>query len=269
MLRLTLTLCFASFIIFSLIFSNALVSYSAPTIRDPNLRIERIVDVRSAIDMAFLGPNDILVAIKNTGQILRIVNGNILSEPLLDLNVANAVERGLISIAVAKNSSETFVFTYHVQSGGNEDGDDAKKGIKPQGSLVSRFELMDNKLVNPKLLLYINTTPQKTYDNVNHEAHHVGGKIIVGPDKYLYIIVGDGLDHSTKAHNIPSGSMPDGTAGILRITQDGRPAPNPPLGDSFPLDLYYAYGVRNSIAISIQSQKIYGMPKLVQLTQMS
>ena len=30
------------------------------------------------------------------------------------------------------------------------------------------------------------------------DAHHVGGKIIIGPDKNLYIIVGDGLDHLYK-----------------------------------------------------------------------
>ena len=43
--------------------------------------------------------------------------------------------------------------------------------------------------------------------------------------------------------------MPDGTGGIFRITQDGRPVSNPPLGDNYPLNLYYAYGVRNSIAL--------------------
>ena len=82
--------------------------------------------------MAFLGQDDILVAIKNTGEILRIVNGNILPESLLDLNVANSVERGLISMAVATNASKTYVFTYHIQSGSKEGGDgyDAFKGIR-------------------------------------------------------------------------------------------------------------------------------------------
>jgi glucose/arabinose dehydrogenase len=247
---LMLTVIIFTLIICSLFFFQVSISYGLPEISDPNLKIDRVIDVRSApIDMAFIGENDILVAQKNTGQILRIVNGNILSEPLLDLSVATAGEHGLISIAVDRNMSKTFVFTYHVQSGGGEDGDDFHKGIKPLGSFVYRFELVNNKLVNPKQLMYINTTATGTYNKVEHAAHHVGGKIIIGPDKNLYIIVGDGLDHRTKAQNILSGPMPDGTGGVLRITQDGRPVAKPPLGESFPLNLYYAYGIRNSIAM--------------------
>ena len=49
---------------FSLFYSPILSSYGFPEIRDPNLEIERIVDVKEAIDMAFLGQDDILVAIK-------------------------------------------------------------------------------------------------------------------------------------------------------------------------------------------------------------
>ena len=163
--------------------------------------------------------------------------------------MANAGERGLISLAVVKNASKTYVFTYHTQSGGGEDGDDISKGIRPLGSLIYRFELIDNKLVNPKLLAYLNTTSIKPGQDAHKEAHHVGGKIIVGPDKFIYVVVGDGLDHRTLAHNILSGPQPDGTAGILKMTQDGKQAPDPPLGNTFPLNLYYAYGIRNSIAI--------------------
>ena len=97
-------------------------------------------------------------------------------------------------MAVATNASKTYVFTYHVQSGSKEGGDgyDAFKGIRPLGSSVTRFELIDNKLVNPKVLMHIDSNSLKAYKN---DAHHVGGKVIIGPDKNLYIIVGDGLDH--------------------------------------------------------------------------
>ena len=43
--------------------------------------------------MAFLGPNDILVLEKDKGTVQRVVNGKTLGEPLLDVNVANSVER--------------------------------------------------------------------------------------------------------------------------------------------------------------------------------
>jgi aldose sugar dehydrogenase len=54
--------------------------------------------------MAFLGPNDILVLEKDNGTVQRIVNGQMLSEPVLDVNVANKFERGLLGIAVAKHN---------------------------------------------------------------------------------------------------------------------------------------------------------------------
>ena len=45
----------------------------------------------------------------------------------------------------------------------------------------------------------------------------------------------------------------DGRAGILRLTQDGYPVLNADgtgiLGNKYPLNAYYAYGIRNSFGI--------------------
>jgi aldose sugar dehydrogenase len=59
-------------------------------------------------------------------------------------------------------------------------------------------------------------------------------------------VIGDVDGHRTKAQNQQSGGEPDGTSGILRITQDGRPVGIGILGNTHPLNLYYAYGIRNS-----------------------
>ena len=48
--------------------------------------------------MTFLG-EDILILNKNNGTIYRIKNGTMLDTPLLDVNVANKRERGLLGIA--------------------------------------------------------------------------------------------------------------------------------------------------------------------------
>ena len=40
-----------------------------------------------------------------------------------------------------------------------------------------------------------------------------------------------------------------GRAGILRVTQDGRPVGHGILGPDDPLNKYYAYGIRNSFGI--------------------
>jgi glucose/arabinose dehydrogenase len=57
--------------------------------------------------------------------------------------------------------------------------------------------------------------------------------------------------YDTKAQNILNGTFPDGRAGILRITQDGKSVGSGILGDDSPLNLYYAYGIKNSFGIGI------------------
>jgi plastocyanin len=53
--------------------------------------------------------------------------------------------------------------------------------------------------------------------------------------------------------NFVNGTAVDGRAGILRITQDGKPVLDKQghglLGDSYPLNLYYGYGLENSYGI--------------------
>ena len=70
----------------------------------------------------------------------------------------------------------------------------------------------------------------------------------------MYIPVGDvdgtyqGEEFETLAQNYPDGADPDGRSGILRITQDGNPVPNGGIiGDETTMNLYYAYGIRNSL----------------------
>jgi glucose/arabinose dehydrogenase len=77
----------------------------------------------------------------------------------------------------------------------------------------------------------------------------MGGKILIGPDNNVYVGIGDVAGHRTQSENNPNGAAPGGTGGILRITQDGQIVDNPPLGDTMPLALYYAYGIRNTFGM--------------------
>ena len=79
---------------------------------------------------------------------------------------------------------------------------------------------------------------------------------MIGPDNNLYVVVGDiglGLNdiyETSEVQNNNEGTDPDGRAGILRITQDGEVAGGEGvLGNEYPLNLYYAYGIRNSFGI--------------------
>jgi aldose sugar dehydrogenase len=72
---------------------------------------------------------------------------------------------------------------------------------------------------------------------------------MVGPDNNIFVTTGDPTSPGIKPQNNNNGSMPDGSSGILRFTPDGEPVDGGLLGDTHPLDKYYAYGVRNSFGI--------------------
>src|ERR687887_1484035 len=233
--------------------SRASVAGKGPTVNDPNLKVEEVFNgLEEATSMAFLGPNDILVLEKDKGTVQRIVDGKMLPDPLLDVNVANLDERGLLGIAVAKhtNNGPRYVFLYYTESDGGEDGDDAaSSGVEPLGNRLYRYELADNnnKLINPKLLLDLPATPPEK----DTERQHMGGKVIIGPaDNNVYVGIGDVGGHRTEAENTADGGAPDGTGGILRVTQDGEPVgENGIIGSKYPLNLYYAYGMRNTFGM--------------------
>lgn len=211
-----------------------------PQINDSSLKAEVVVDdgLQLPTTMAFLGPNDILVLEKDKGTVRRIINGSLLQEPLLDVDVATEIERCMCGITVSRNQSNsaattTYVFLYYTEA---ESGD----GSKALGNRVYRYELVNGKLAEQQLILDLPAFPG---------PRHNGGAIAIGPDENLYVTIGDVDGHKTQFQNIKNGTLPDGTSGILRITQDGQPVPYGLLGYTYPLSLYYAYGIRNSFGI--------------------
>src|ERR671930_2611160 len=109
-------------------------SIKSPIIADHHLKVELVLrGLKSPTSMAFLGPNDILVLEKNNGTVQRIVNGKLSHQPLLNVSVANEGERGMLGIAIAKNSAQnaTYVFLYYTLSGGGKTGDDGYSAIQP------------------------------------------------------------------------------------------------------------------------------------------
>lgn len=237
-------------------------------IKDPNLRVElAFKGLENPTSMAFLGENDILVLEQEIGTVQRIVGGDMLDDPLLDVNVANEAERGMLGIAVANNSrnasnnnNATYVFLYYTESSDEKDGSDECETRnhceigQPKGHRLYRYELIDNKLVNPQLLLDLPPNPG---------SDHLGGAITIGPDNNIYLVTGDGdscqegcedgIEDSTtyaQTANVKNGDPPQGRGGVLRVTQDGHPVgTNGILGDEYPLNLYYAYGIRNSFGL--------------------
>jgi glucose/arabinose dehydrogenase len=218
-----------------------------PTVNDNKLKVEMVFEgLQFPTSLEFLGQNDVLVTEKNNGTVQRITNWKMQQNPVLDVNVATRAERGMLGVAIAKNNeseningqNNTNVFVYFTKSSDAKDTNGVR-GEKSGGNVLYRYELVDSKLSNPHLLLEL--SPRK------HPSHN-GGAIIIGQDRNLYIPVGDGDGDTTEAQNIIGGGPPNGTGGILTMSQDGSSVQNI-IGNSGILGKYYAYGVRNSFGL--------------------
>lgn len=213
---------------------------AGPSVNDANLAVEKVADgLNLPTTMAFLDRNKILVLEKNNGTVRVVENSELQPEPLLDVAVANDDERGMLGIAVSKeNETTTYVFLYFTESGGGVDGDD-RQGVPPAGNRLYRYELQEDRLVNPKLLLDLPALPG---------PRHNGGPIAIGPDDNVYVVVGDVNGNRTRVLNIQNGSAADGTSGVLRISKNGE-LPPPVIGTGIVGKYYFAYGIRNSFGL--------------------
>jgi glucose/arabinose dehydrogenase len=261
------------------IYKNAYGAYmkaeplsKGPIINDPSLKTELVAKgLNFPTGMAFLGPNDILVLEKNEGTVRRVIDGKIISKPLLQVNVGKQVEWGMLGIAVEKqngnnnNNQPTFVFLRYTESDdGGGSSSSSSQNAQSMHNRLYRYELVDNKLINPKLLLDMPATSPDPEGENNHD----GGKVLIGPgaDKNIYTGIGDVGGHEGQAQNVKDGDPLDGTSGILRVDQNGQPpSDNPFIGvqkgkengldgqqqqhHSPMSDYYYAYGVRNSFGM--------------------
>ena len=213
-------------------FARPKVALGGPVVSDVSLKAELVVaGLKAPTSMSFLASNDIFVTEKDSGIVQRVLNGTISKEPLIQLNVSTADERGLLGIALSDTKKNVFLYYTNPQHEG-----------KTIINNVYRYDLVDDKLANPKLLLELPGLPG---------PQHNGGKITIGNDNNLYIAIGDvggsfvGTDSETKAQNYMNGSEPDGRAGIIRFNQDGKPLRSGIIGSAPILNMYYAYGIKN------------------------
>jgi aldose sugar dehydrogenase len=224
---LTLTLnapaCFRSFIQPVL---------AQPTIRDANLDVQTVVGgLSSPTSMIFLDNNNILV-LEKEGNVRLVTNGVLQEQPVLQVPARIESERGLLGVASSTDinrSDNTNIFLYYTE------GD-------PIRNRVYKYQWNGETLVNPTLILDLPAKP----GNI-----HVGGKIVIGPDGYLYAVIGD-LNHYGKLQNFPDWPTPDDTGSIFKINpEDGSAAPDNPFARSKGdvLSKYYAYGIRNSFGL--------------------
>jgi len=211
----------------------------AQVVNDSSLQVEQIFtggDLTTGI--AFLPDGDAFVIEKNSGMVRRLHDGTLGAQPVLDLNVANTGEQGLLGIALhPKFDQNGFAYLYHTEA--SEDGGRAI------GNRIDRFHWDGTSLSFDRRITSI---PRSTLSS------HNGGKIIFGPDNKLYSITGD-LRRKDLTVNRETSRKLTRSGVILRLNENGSaPRDNPfynkrNVGHQAVLNEIYAYGIRNSFGI--------------------
>ena len=242
---------------------------------DNDLKLELVAEgFKSPISMGFLDQDDILV-LEKEGKVQRVIDKKISPYPILDITsiVNSAGERGLLGIAISEGNDSNkdniykkdfniyLLYTEKTTNRGFVNNYCTPENCKTNDLVVNslyKYKFKNDKLVNPELLL-------RTPLDRNSSLFHIGGVITVGPDNNVYLTAGDGnicvnpedcetllRDGNLRAQtaNIENGFRPSGSGGILYVNvSDMMTNYYGVLGYEYPLNLYYAYGIRNSFGI--------------------
>jgi glucose/arabinose dehydrogenase len=210
-----------------------------PLLLDPALTAAVVAEgLNSPTSMTFLDSDTILVLQKNDGQIRLISGGRLHNEPVLEIDVVNEAERGLLGIAIGNDvENHTSVFLYLTE----KDGDNIRNRVYKYS-----YDSSSNALSNVTLILDLPGDPG---------PFHNGGKIAIGPrDGHLYAVIGDVNAGGGMLDNEIQGRDPDDKSVVLRVNREtGLPVTDNPFysysGEMEKLRKYYAYGIRNSFGM--------------------
>jgi aldose sugar dehydrogenase len=243
-----------------------------PELVDPDLDVQAAVSgLNQPVSMAFLGKGDMLVLEKASGQVKRVVDGEV-RDVVLDLAVNSASERGLLGIALhPKFRKNGFVYLFWSESNTGADSD-TLEGVRLMGNRIDRFEWDGRALEFDRSILQFRAFQADADQPLR--GNHDGGVLRFGPDGKLYAIVGD-TGRRGQLQNLVDGpfgpGIPDDQFGgpepddahrtgvIVRLNDDGSaPRDNPffRIGRSMGGEVganvqrLFAYGLRNSFGMA-------------------
>ena len=187
---------------------------SVPVVSTSPFRIETVVSgLDTPWDLAW-GPDDAIWITERPGRVSRIdpVTGALTLIGLVEVHEQS--ESGLMGMAFHPDFAEQpYVYLAHSYSEGS--------GILNR---LIRMTYDGAGLVAPEILI----------DAIPGRGNHNGSRLAIGPDRNLYMTTGDaGQTQLPQDLSSPAGK-------ILRVTLDGRPAPDNPFGS-----LVFSYGHRN------------------------
>jgi aldose sugar dehydrogenase len=251
----------------------SLAQETGPALVDPNLAIRTITtNLVLPTGTAFIGDNDMLVLEKASGKVQRFVDGELVST-VLDLPVNSASERGLLGIALHPDfPTNSGVYLYWTETITNADST-VQADTPLLGNRVDRF-VWDGSMLTLETNLIQLRSFQADADQPLR-GNHNSGLIRFGPDRKLYIQIGDegrrGQMQNLPDGPGPAGNMPDDQFGgpepdnahltgvLLRLNDDGTtPVDNPfyfagalrggEAGTN--LQKVFAYGIRNGFGLA-------------------
>ena len=248
---------------------------STPTVIDSNLAVRTVVvGLEQPTTMAFIGANDFLVLEKASGRVQRVVNGGV-AATALDLPVNSASERGLLGVALHPDFPlNPGVYLYWTESSTGVDSAELAD-VALLGNRVDRFVWDGTSLAFDRNLVRLRAFQADAGQPLR--GNHNGGIVKFGPDRKLYIVIGDNGRRGW-LQNLPcgptavcpgptvqddqyGGHAPDNahlTGVILRLNDDGTtPSDNPFFGAGASMggevganvQKVFAYGIRNTFGM--------------------
>jgi len=278
----------ASAAVFGVVMSQPTVTQADTTpavVLDPNLRVETVLStgISQPIGIVFLGAADYLVLEKASGQVRRVTNGVLQATPVLDLAVNSNSERGLLSMVLHPDFPiDPSVYIRWTESSTGADST-ASLEVPLLGNRVDRFVWNGSTLTFAQNLIHLRALQTDDIAVVGHPGtnnaspagNHNGGVLRFGPDRKLYLFMGD-QGRRGWLQNLPNGPfltapftddtfggpLPDGahlSGVILRLNTDGSaPSDNPffasgaALGGEAGANIQkiFSYGHRNGFGLA-------------------
>jgi glucose/arabinose dehydrogenase len=172
---------------------------------EPRAR-EIVADLVTPWGLVTLEDGSFLISERDTGKILRVRNDSTSLVRTID-EASPAGEGGLLGLAVTRD--EKTVFAYYTAANDNR---------------IVSMSWDGRDLGAPKVILR----------GIPKGFIHNGGRMVIGPDDYLYVGTGESGEGSLAQDKDSLGGK------ILRLRVDGRPAPGNPFDNEV-----FSYGHRN------------------------
>ena len=198
-------------------------STSGPAARAPEVVGTVATGLAVPWGLDFFANGDALVTERDTARVLRISGPRHRVEPVGTLDLASPQgEAGLLGVAISPDFGDDRLVYFYVST----DSDNR----------VVRATLEDGRLGPPETVL----------DGIPNGFIHDGGRLVFGPDGYLYVSTGEGGESERAQDKDSLGGK------ILRITTDGDPAPGNPFDSPV-----WTYGHRNVQGLAFVGDQLW------------